>query len=61
MAVSIEDVTITPSVVTTGQTIVIKVTAQDVSWETIKTKFSSWNDVKTSLSNWNGVKNYVNK
>ncbi len=61
MAVSIEAVSITPNVATVGQTITITITAEDVSWNTIKTKFESWEAVKTSFSNWKEVKNHVKK
>lgn len=60
MAVSIQNVTITPNVTTVGQTITIKVSAVDVTWGTIKTEFANWNEVK-ALTNWNSVKNHINK
>ena len=61
MAVLIESVSIAPNVVTLGQTITITVSAEDVSWGTIKQKFNSWETIKASVSNWKEVKNYVKK
>ena len=59
MAISVKAVTITPSVVTVGSTFTITVTAEDVSWGTIKKEFQNWNEVKTTLTNWKAVQNYT--
>ena len=48
-----------PVIVQVGEPITIVVTAEDVSWGTIKNDFQTWGDVKNSFSNWNGVKNYT--
>ena len=61
MAVAIKGVSVTPNVTTVGQAITITITAEDVSWNTIKNDFRDWNEIKTTRSNWNAVTNYVNK
>ena len=48
-----------PVAVNVNEQFTIMVTAEDVTWGTIKKDFQSWNDIKTSFSNWNGVKNYT--
>ena len=66
MAVKIHDVTVSkdhqtlpqPITVNVGETIVVTVLAEEVTWGTIKNCFQTWNDVK-KLSNWNSVKNYT--
>ena len=58
MAVSIKSITITPMTVNVGDSVTIKVKAEDVTWKTIKTDFKTWNDIKTTLSNWRSVLNY---
>ena len=59
MAVSINAVTVTPSSTTIGEQVTVVVSAEEVTWNTIKSQFSNWNDIKTNLNNWNAVKNYV--
>lgn len=59
MAISVKAVTISPSVVTVGTTFTITITAEDVSWNTIKTDFQDWNEVKSTLTNWKAVQNYI--
>jgi len=58
MAVKINEVTITPTTATVGQTITITISAVDVSWKVIKEEFESWTDIKNELSSWNSVLNY---
>ncbi len=41
-----------------GQTYIVTVLAEEVTWKTINNEFSSWNDIKTNLTNWNSVLNY---
>lgn len=58
MAVKINEVQITPSVVTVGEPITITITAVDVTWEVIKDDFSNWEAVKNDFTNWNSIINY---
>lgn len=47
-----------PVTVNVGEQVTIMVTAEDVTWGTIKTDFQTWNDIKTSLTDWKSVQNY---
>ena len=58
MAISVKAVTITPNVVTVGATFTITITAEDVSWKTIKTDFQNWEEIKSTLTDWKAVQNY---
>lgn len=55
---SLQDSYEIPVTVNVNDTITIMVTAEDVTWNTIKTDFTTWNDVKTTFTNWKAVQNY---
>lgn len=59
MAISVKSVTISPNVVTVGGSFTITITAEDVSWNTIKNDFQDWQEVKSTLTNWKAVQNYT--
>lgn len=59
MAVQIHSVSITPSVTTVGQPITVRVTAEEVDWNSLTSDFVSWGEVRCSFANWNKVLNYI--
>lgn len=59
MSIRITNVSVTPSEVTVGQTIVITIHAEETTWENLRNDFVNWNEVRFSFTNWRQVLNYI--
>lgn len=59
--VRIKDITLTPNPVFKGQSVLVVVTADEISWKTIKDEILSWQEVKNGFDNWGKLKNLTRK
>lgn len=59
MPIRINAVTITPTVTTVGQPVVVVISAEDVMWNNLRADFTDWGEVYRSFSTWDKVKNYI--
>lgn len=58
MAVTINNITITPNITTVGQPINIMISAEEVLWNNLRNEYYNWDDVKNNFTNWRKVKDY---
>lgn len=59
MAVQIKGVTVSPNLVTVGQTVTVTVLAEEIDWGNLARDFTTWGEVRRSFANWNRVQNYI--
>lgn len=59
MPIRINAVTITPTVTTVGQPVVVVISAEDIMWNNLKADFTDWGEVRRKFKSWDKVKNYI--
>lgn len=56
--IAIKEVSITPNIVNTGESVFISIKVKEITWEDIKNDFSSFEEIKNHFINWDSVEDY---
>ena len=59
MPVLIKGISITPNTLKVGELFTVQISAEESTWNNVKTELQSWGEVRRSFTNWNRVKDFI--